>query len=176
MGIGNTTSASSALLRCAAPGSQACAAEGTGIDDETLAHKIDVVNALERNAPDPDDPIGVLAALGGFEIAVLDGPLPRRCGAVGSRPARRLRHRRGGARGRSPGTAGGRFDDRLAPLAGAGSCPRPRGARPPALLDLGLRLGEGSGAALALPVVRAAFALLADMATFEEAKVTDAGA
>ena len=70
---------------------------------------------------------------------------------------------------------GARRPDRVAPLAGAG----PRvvlealGLEP--LLDLGLRLGEGSGAALALPLLQASIAILDEMATFEQAGVTDAG-
>lgn len=177
MGIGNTTSASAlcAALLPAAP--EAVCGRGTGIDDETLAHKIDVVKrALERNAPDPDDPVAVLAALGGFEIAVLTGLCLG--GAAQSVPVL--------LDGFVTGAAA-LVAARLEPLAvdsmiASHRSPEPGhalvlaelGLRP--LLDLGLRLGEGSGAALALPVIHAAVALLAGMATFEEANVTDAGA
>lgn len=177
MGIGNTTSAS-ALCSVFLPAEpEAVCGRGTGIDDETLAHKIDVVKrALERNAPDPDDPVAVLAALGGFEIAVLTGLCLG--GAAQSVPVL--------LDGFVTGAAA-LVAARLEPLAidsmiASHRSPEPGhalvlaelGLRP--LIDLGLRLGEGSGAALALPVVHAAVALLTGMATFEEANVTDAGA
>ena len=177
MGIGNTTSASAlcAALLPAAP--DAVCGRGTGIDDETLAHKIEVVQrALAHNSPDVDDPVGVLAALGGFEIAVLTGL----CLGAAARSVPVLLD--GFVTGAAALVAA-----RLQPLAvesmiASHRSPEPGhalvlaelGLRP--LLDLGLRLGEGSGAALALPLVQGALALLADMATFEEANVTDAGA
>jgi nicotinate-nucleotide--dimethylbenzimidazole phosphoribosyltransferase len=177
MGIANTTSASAlcAALLPAAP--DAVCGRGTGIDDETLAHKIEVVRrALERNTPAVDDPLGVLAALGGFEIAVLTGL----CLGAAARSIPVLLD--GFVTGAAALVAA-----RLEPLAvdsmiASHRSPEPGhalvlaelGLRP--LLDLGLRLGEGSGAALALPLVQAALSLLAGMATFEEANVTDAGA
>lgn len=177
MGIGNTTSASALCSTLLQAEPEAVCGRGTGIDDETLAHKIDVVKrALERNAPDPDDPVAVLAALGGFEIAVLTGLCLG--GAAQSVPVL--------LDGFVTGAAA-LVAARLEPLAvdsmiASHRSPEPGhalvlaelGLRP--LLDLGLRLGEGSGAALALPVIHAAVALLAGMATFEEANVTDAGA
>jgi nicotinate-nucleotide--dimethylbenzimidazole phosphoribosyltransferase len=177
MGIGNTTSASALCSALLPAEPEAVCGRGTGIDDETLAHKVGVVeHALERNAPDPDDPVGVLAVLGGFEIAVLAGLCLG--GAAQSVPVL--------LDGFVTGAAA-LVAARLEPLAvdsmiASHRSPEPGhalvlaelGLRP--LLDLGLRLGEGSGAALALPVVHAAVALLAGMATFEEANVTDAGA
>ena len=177
MGIGNTTSAS-ALTAALLPAEPATVCgRGTGIDDATLARKIEVVaRALETNAPDPTDPISVLAALGGFEIAMLTGVC---LGAAATSVPVLLD---GFVTGAAALVAA-----RLQPLAvesmiASHRSPEPGhalvlaelGLRP--LLDLGLRLGEGSGAALALPLVQAGLALLADMATFDAAGVTDAGA
>jgi nicotinate-nucleotide--dimethylbenzimidazole phosphoribosyltransferase len=177
MGIGNTTSASALCAALLPAPPEAVCGRGTGIDDETLAHKIDVVRrALERHAPDLTDPIDVLAALGGFEIAVLTGV------CLGAAAASVPVVLDGFVTGAAALVAA-----RAQPLAAdymiaSHRSPEPGHAlvladlelRP--LLDLGLRLGEGSGAALALPLVRGALALLSDMATFDEARVTDAGA
>jgi nicotinate-nucleotide--dimethylbenzimidazole phosphoribosyltransferase len=177
MGIGNTTSASAlcAALLPAEPAS--VCGRGTGIDDATLAHKVEVVTrALEINAPDPADPVGVLAALGGFEIAVLTGvclgaaavsvPVVLDGFVTGAAAlvAARLQ----------PHSAQSMIASHRSPEPGHALVLAELGLRP--LLDLGLRLGEGSGAALALPLLKAGLALLTDMATFESAKVTDAGA
>jgi nicotinate-nucleotide--dimethylbenzimidazole phosphoribosyltransferase len=177
MGIGNTTSASALCAALLPAPPEAVCGRGTGIDEETLAHKIDVVRrALERHAPDLTDPIDVLAALGGFEIAVLTGV------CLGAAAASVPVVLDGFVTGAAALVAA-----RAQPLAAdyliaSHRSPEPGHAlvladlelRP--LLDLGLRLGEGSGAALALPLVRGALALLSDMATFDEARVTDAGA
>jgi nicotinate-nucleotide--dimethylbenzimidazole phosphoribosyltransferase len=177
MGIGNTTSASALCAALLPAPPEAVCGRGTGIDDKRLAHKVDVVaNALERHAPDPADPIGVLAALGGFEIAVLTGV------CLGAAAASVPVVLDGFVTGAAALVAA-----RAQPLAvdymiASHRSPEPGhalvltdlGLRP--LLDLGLRLGEGSGAALALPLIRGVLALLSDMATFEAARVTDAGA
>jgi nicotinate-nucleotide--dimethylbenzimidazole phosphoribosyltransferase len=168
MGIANTTSAAAltaALLGL--PAEEVCG-RGTGVDDEGLRRKIDAVRrGLERHHG--EDP---LAALGGLEIAflagvaigfegpvVLDGFPTTAAALVAVRLDPALRDRLiASHRTPEPGHAPALADLGLEPL-----------------LDLGLRLGEGSGAALALPLVQAALAILADMATFEEAGVTDAG-
>jgi nicotinate-nucleotide--dimethylbenzimidazole phosphoribosyltransferase len=177
MGIANTTAASAlcAALLPADPG--LVCGHGTGIDAETRLHKVHVVGrALERAHPDPDDPIGTLAELGGFEIAFLAGVTL------------------GAAAARVPVLLDG-FITGAAALAAARTQPRVTGSliashrsREPGhrlvlddlglspLVDLDLRLGEGSGAALCLPLVALALALYADMATFDAAGVTDAGA
>jgi nicotinate-nucleotide--dimethylbenzimidazole phosphoribosyltransferase len=127
------------------------------------------------NRPDPADPVAVLAAVGGFELGVLAGL------ALGS------------AAERVPVVLDG-FVTAAAALVAARLAPRAvdamiAGHRSPEpghalvldelglepLLDLGLRLGEGSGAALALPIVDAALALLREMASFADAGVTDSG-
>ncbi|MGH3034822.1 MAG: nicotinate-nucleotide--dimethylbenzimidazole phosphoribosyltransferase [Gaiellaceae bacterium] len=176
MGIANTTSASalSAALLPAAP--EAVCGRGTGLDDEGLARKIAVVRrALAVNEPDPGDPLAVLSSLGGFEIGVLVGVT---LGAA----ARRLPVVLDGfitaaaalvAARMAPSAVDTMIASHLSPEPGHALILRTLGLSP--LLDLGLRLGEGSGAALALPVIGAALALLADMASLEEAGIRGAG-
>jgi nicotinate-nucleotide--dimethylbenzimidazole phosphoribosyltransferase len=173
MGIGNTTAAS-ALAAALLPAEPALVCgRGTGIDDETLARKIDVVRrALAANADALDEPMGALAALGGFEQAVLvglclgtaargglvllDGFVSSAAALVAARMA--------------PAAVDRMIASHRSPEPGHDAILAALGLRP--LLDLGLRLGEGTGAALALPLVNGALALLAEMATFEEAGVS----
>jgi nicotinate-nucleotide--dimethylbenzimidazole phosphoribosyltransferase len=176
MGIGNTTSAA-ALCACLLPADaiRVCG-RGTGIDDSGLERKIAAVTrSLAVNSFDRDDPVGVLAALGGFEIALLVGVI---LGAAAERLPVILD-------GFITGSAA-LVAARLAPasvdaMIAAHRSPEPGhdlvlgalGLVP--VLDLDMRLGEGSGAALALPLITSAVALLTDMATFADAGVTDAG-
>lgn len=176
MGIGNTTAASAlaAALLPADPG--AVCGRGTGLDDAGVARKIDVVRrALRANPVDEDDPVGALAALGGYEIAVLVGLV---LGAAARRVVVALD---GFVTGAAALVAARLAPDATAAMIAAHLSPEP-GARPllaalglEPLLDLGLRLGEGSGAALALPLIQSSLALLNEMATFADAGVTDAG-
>jgi nicotinate-nucleotide--dimethylbenzimidazole phosphoribosyltransferase len=174
MGIGNTTAASALCAALLPAPPEAVCGRGTGIDDETLARKIDVVRcALETNAPDPADPIGTLAALGGYEIALLAGAclgaptggvvilLDGFVTAAAALVAVRL----------NPSVVHFLVASHRSPEPGHSLVLRDLGLRP--LLDLGLRLGEGTGAALALPLVQSALALLAEMATFEDAGVAE---
>jgi nicotinate-nucleotide--dimethylbenzimidazole phosphoribosyltransferase len=176
MGIGNTTAAGAlhaALLRV--PAAAVCG-PGTGLDPAGVRRKAEVIErALAANAPLGDDPIGVLAALGGFEIALLAGVA---LGAAGERLAVVL----DGFIVTAAALVAARLDPAVVDYLVAGHVsPEPGhrlgldalGLEP--LLDLGLRLGEGTGAALALPLVQASLALLDEMATFEGAGVTDAG-
>jgi nicotinate-nucleotide--dimethylbenzimidazole phosphoribosyltransferase len=177
MGIGNTTAAAAvcAALLPAAP--EAVSGRGTGLDDEGVARKAETVRrALAVNAVDPADPLGVLAAVGGFELAVLAGVclgaaaegcvvlLDGFVTGAAALAAARL----------APAAAGRMIASHLSPEPGHALALAELGLRP--LFDLSLRLGEGSGALLALPLVDASLALLADMATFDTAGVTDAGA
>ena len=176
MGIGNTTSASA--LACAFLGCDPAAAcgAGTGLDAEGIAHKVAVVGRmLERNPTDPTDAVGVLAAVGGFEIALLTGVA---LGAAGRRAVVVLDGFITGAAALAatrlePDVAGYLVASHRSPEPGHALVLAGLGLEP--LLDLGLRLGEGSGAALALPLLEAARAILVDMATFESAGVTDTG-
>ncbi|WP_433558769.1 nicotinate-nucleotide--dimethylbenzimidazole phosphoribosyltransferase [Pseudonocardia xinjiangensis] len=174
MGIANTTAA--AALICAFTGSEPGAAtgRGTGIDDATLAHKTAVVAAaLARHDPDPADPVGVLAAFGGLEHAALAGFV---LGAAALRVPVLLDGVNAGAAALVAAA--------LAPAATGYCVAGHRSAEPghavalaqlrlEPLLDLGMRLGEGSGALLALPVLQAAAQALQDVATFDAAGVAD---
>lgn len=176
MGIGNTTSAS-ALCAALLPADPASVCgRGTGLDEEGLRRKLAVVRrALDVNHPDPSDPLGVLAALGGFEIAFLVGLALR---AAAERLVILLDGFISGAAALvaarlAPTVTESMVAAHLSPEPGHRLVLEELGLRP--LLDLGMRLGEGTGAALALPIVRAASAVLRDMATFAEAGVSDAG-
>ena len=174
MGIGNTTAASALCAALLPAEPEAVCGRGTGIDAEGLARKVDIVRrSLAAN--DVADALGALAALGGHEVAflagvclgaaaegavvLLDGFVTGAAALVAARLA--------------PDAAGRMVASHRSPEPGHALVLADLGLRP--LLDLGLRLGEGSGAALALPLVAAALAVLADMATFEAAGVTDAG-
>lgn len=177
MGIANTTAAAAICAALLGVAPEAVCGRGTGVDDDGLGRKIDAVRrGLAVNAVDGSDPIRVLAAVGGFEIAMMTGV------ALGCASERVPVLLDGAVAGASALVA-----SRLAPasvdaMIAATRSPEPAhtlvlldlGLSP--LLDLGLRLGEASGAALALPIVRAALAILAEMATFEGAGVSDAGA
>jgi nicotinate-nucleotide--dimethylbenzimidazole phosphoribosyltransferase len=171
MGIGNTTAASAITAALTGLPPAAVTGRGTGVDDAALARKVGVVTqALAVNRPDPSDPLDVLAKVGGLEIAGLVGV------ALGA-AARRI-----------PVVVDG-FIAGAAALVAAELCPQIRDYLIAAhvsaetghrailerlnlipLLDLDLRLGEGSGAALALPLVEAAARLLDEMATFAESR------
>jgi nicotinate-nucleotide--dimethylbenzimidazole phosphoribosyltransferase len=173
MGIGNTTAASAVVAAVTARPADEVVGRGTGVDDAGLARKREAVDAaVARAAADPDDALGVLAEVGGLEIAAI-------AGAVVGAASRRLLCVLDG----HPATAGALAARALAPrcvdycLAGHRSAERGHavalehlGLRP--LLDLDLRLGEGTGAALALHLVRVAAALSAEMATFSSAGVS----
>jgi nicotinate-nucleotide--dimethylbenzimidazole phosphoribosyltransferase len=177
MGIGNTTAASAlcAALLPADP-SRTCG-PGTGLDDGGVARKVEVVRrALEANGLEggSTDPIATLAALGGLEIAFLTGVI---LGAVSRQLPVLLDGFVTGAAALlasavCPDVAGSSVAATRSPEPGHPLALERLGLEP--LLDLGLRLGEGSGAALALPLVRAAVAILSDMATFEAAGVSRA--
>jgi nicotinate-nucleotide--dimethylbenzimidazole phosphoribosyltransferase len=176
MGIGNTTAASA--LSCALlelEPAEMCG-PGTGLDAGGVAHKIEVVERmLDVNRPDREDAVGVLAAVGGFEIGLLAGV------ALGAAAGGAVVALDGFITGAAALVAC-RLDAALSGyLVASHRSPEPGhapvldalGLDP--LLDFGLRLGEGSGAALALPLLEAARAILVEMATFEAAGVTDTG-
>ena len=174
MGIGNTTSAAALAARYLGVEPGAVCGRGTGLDDAGVARKVAVVErALAANPP--GSPLETLVALGGYEIAMLAGVV------IACRRERVPVLLDGFITGAAALAAA-----RIEPIAveamiAAHVSPEPGhalllealGLRP--LLDLGLRLGEGSGAALAIPLVRSSLALLNDMASFDDAGVTDAG-
>jgi nicotinate-nucleotide--dimethylbenzimidazole phosphoribosyltransferase len=171
MGIANTTSASALTAALLGLDAALVCGRGTGLDDVGVARKVDAVRrALAVNAgADP------LTALGGFEIAFLAGvalACERRRIAVlldgfitgaAALAATRI----------SPSAVDVMIAAHVSPEPGHALVLESLGLEP--LLDLGLRLGEGSGAALALPLLDAAVAILAEMATFGDAGVSDTG-
>ena len=147
---------------------------GTGIDDPTLAHKIAVVQqAIEVNHAEASEPMAALAAVGGFEHAALVGYLlgaaarhtPVVLDGVISCAAALV------AQAIAPAAVGYWIAGHRSAEPGASAALAALGLTP--LVDLGLRLGEGSGAALAVPLVQAAARVLREVATFDAAGVTD---
>jgi nicotinate-nucleotide--dimethylbenzimidazole phosphoribosyltransferase len=174
MGIGNSTVASALVARLLDVEPELVCGSGTGLDAAGVAHKVDVVRrALAAN--DATESMDVLAQLGGRELAFLAGVaigaarrgqvvlLDGFISSTAALVAARL----------EPSTREAMIAVHRSPEPGHALVLEALGLEP--LLDLGLRLGEGSGAALALPLLQAAVAILADMATFESAGVTDAG-
>ncbi|MCI0585155.1 MAG: nicotinate-nucleotide--dimethylbenzimidazole phosphoribosyltransferase [Chloroflexi bacterium] len=177
MGIGNTTAASAIVAALTDRPVEEVTGRGTGVDDEGVRRKIRVIeDAIATNRPDPRDALDVVSKLGGLEIAGLVGVIL------------------GAAAKRIPVVLDG-FISGAAALVAAGLAPevkpyliaahrsvepghaetlRHLGLRP--LLDLELRLGEGTGAVLALPILEAAARLLSGMATFAEAGVSGSSA
>jgi nicotinate-nucleotide--dimethylbenzimidazole phosphoribosyltransferase len=174
MGIANTTAA--AALICTFTGADAAGAtgRGTGIDDATLAHKIELIaTALRRHRPDPADPVGVLAAFGGLEHAAIAGLV---LGAAAHRVPVLLDGVNAGAAALvaaalAPDAIGYCLAGHRSVEPGHRLALEHLGLHP--LVDLGLRLGEGTGALLALPVVQSAAQILHDVATFDDAGVTE---
>jgi nicotinate-nucleotide--dimethylbenzimidazole phosphoribosyltransferase len=177
MGIGNTTP-SSAIVACLTRSPVAeITGRGTGIDDSQWQHKVAVIEqSLSVNQPDPDDGVDVLAKVGGFEIGGLAGLI------IGAAAARKPVLIDGFI-----STAAALIAARLAPAAkdymiashrsvehGHIAALNHLGRQP--LLDLNFRLGEGTGAALAMNLVEAAVRVLTEVATFEEAAVSQAPA
>ena len=175
MGIGNTTSAAILTAALAGSGAEAATGAGTGVVGEALAAKRALVaRALERAAPLADDPAELLREVGGLEIVAL-------VGAMTEAPAHRIAVLVDGFIATAAALAAVRLKPALAEsLFFAHRSAEPGhdlalaalGAEP--ILDLGMRLGEGSGAVLALPILRGAAAVLRDMATFEGAGVSGA--
>lgn len=174
MGIGNTTTASALLAALTDEPLGHIVGKGTGIREETLAHKRDVIRrALLLHQPDPSKPLEWLSKIGGLEIAAMAGAMlaaaERRipilldgliC-TVAALVARQfaanvIDYMIAGHRSQEPGH---RIALRLL------------GKEP--LLDLGMRLGEGSGAAVAFPLLLSATAMVNEMATFSSADISD---
>lgn len=173
MGIGNTTASSAILAVLSGQDVHGLVGCGTGIAPEKLSHKKAVIErAIEERNPDKNDPIDVLAKVGGLEIAAMTGAMLA------------------GARHRIPILLDG-FICTVAALLAKEICStsckymiaghrsvepghemalKLLGKKP--ILDLGLRLGEGSGAAVAFPILQSAALMLKEMATFTSAGIT----
>jgi nicotinate-nucleotide--dimethylbenzimidazole phosphoribosyltransferase len=173
MGIGNTTAASAVTAALTGLAPALVTGRGTGADDRTLARKVAAVeHALERNRPVGTDALDVLRKVGGLEIAGLCGLCLGAAGArvavitdgfiatAGAALAVRL----------CPAVADYVFAAHLSTEPGHAALLELVGLRP--LLDLGMRLGEGTGAALAMNVIGAAVAAFNEMATFDSAGVS----
>lgn len=174
MGIGNTTPSSAICAVFTGAAVAEVTGRGTGIDEATRRHKIAVVErALAVNRPDPQDGLDVLAKAGGFEIGAIAGVI---LGAA----ARRIPVLVDGF----ISTAGAMIAAALAPLSRHYMIAAHRSVEPghrlmqehldlQPIFQLDLRLGEGTGAALAMPVVASAMAILNEMATFSSANVSN---
>src|SRR5712664_2525418 len=174
MGIGNTTAASAitaVLLKC---DPETVTGRGTGIDDAGLAHKIEVIRrGVEINKPDADDAIDVLAKVGGAEIGVMAGivlgaaatHLPIVADGFISTTAAALALRL------QPNARDYLFNGHRSAERGHSALIEFIGEQP--LLDLSMRLGEGTGAALAMNIIEGAAKLLSEMATFADAGVSN---
>ncbi|WP_409290037.1 nicotinate-nucleotide--dimethylbenzimidazole phosphoribosyltransferase [Peribacillus sp. SCS-37] len=174
MGIGNTTSSTAIVSVVTGEPVELTAGLGTGIEGSRLLHKKRIIEeALLRRKPDKNDPAGILAAVGGFEIGAMTGAMlyaaSRKvpilldgfiCTAAALIAAGFNRHASdymiAGHQSAEPGH---------------GLALRYLGKKP--LLSLGMRLGEGSGAALAYPLLAAAVDMAKNMATFEGAGVSN---
>ncbi len=174
MGIGNTTPSSALVAVLSGRSVEEVVGRGTGVDDAGLARKVQAIEkGIAVNRPDPSDALDVLAKLGGLEIAGLAGVIL------------------GGAARRLPVVIDG-FISGAAALVATGICPEAKpylvpshrsvevghravfdalGLQP--LFDLEMRLGEGSGAAIAMHMIDDALAIQGEMATFAEAGVSD---
>ncbi|RJP19762.1 MAG: nicotinate-nucleotide--dimethylbenzimidazole phosphoribosyltransferase [Candidatus Abyssobacteria bacterium SURF_5] len=176
MGIGNTTAASAVLAAFSGRPAAMVTGRGSGIDGDRHAHKINMIErALQVNQPDPNDALDVLSKVGGFEIGAIAGFV---LGAAALKKPIVLDG--------FPATAGALVAHALEPLSAQYMIAGHRSVecghrlmhtrlkkRP--LLDLRLRLGEGTGAALAMPLIEASARLLSDVATFEEVGIGDSG-
>ena len=174
MGIGNTTPSAAIGAVITGASLDEMVGRGTGVDDEGLARKRDIVRrGIEVNAPQPEDGLDVLAKVGGFEIG----------GIAGSVLACAF-HRRAVVVDGFISTAGALIAHALCPVVKdylfAGHCSAEAGHRLmlqhlglEPILDLGMRLGEGTGAALAMGVMDGAVKMFKEVLTFEEAGVAN---
>ncbi|MER5639850.1 nicotinate-nucleotide--dimethylbenzimidazole phosphoribosyltransferase [Kitasatospora sp. NPDC002227] len=174
MGIANTTASAALISVFAGLDPAEVTGRGTGIDDEMHAHKVEVIRrALALHQPDPSDPIGVLAAVGGLEHAAIAGFL---LGAASLRTPVILDGVIAGsaalvAKAIAPEVLAACIAGHRSAEPGHQAALARLGLRP--LIDLDLRLGEGTGALLALPLVQSAARAMHDVATFDSAGVTE---
>ncbi len=173
MGIGNTTVAAALLAALTDAPIECCVGRGTGVDDAGLERKRQVVGASLARVAGITDPAALLAELGGLEIAAMVGAIIAAASgtrvvvidgfiaSVAALVATRL----------DPDIRAHLIFAHRSAEAGHALCLDGLGAEP--LLDLSLRLGEGTGALLAIPLLRSAAAIMREMATFESAGVSE---
>ncbi|TDG00435.1 nicotinate-nucleotide--dimethylbenzimidazole phosphoribosyltransferase [Paenibacillus piri] len=176
MGIGNTTASSALLVVLTGTEAADAVGRGTGIDSDKLLHKQSVIErAIAVNKPDPSNPIDVLAKLGGLEIAgltgvilgaalhrrpvVIDGFISSAAALVASRIA--------------PQSASYMIASHLSQERGHARLLEAIGISP--MLSMDMRLGEGTGAVLAFPLIEASVNVMKEMATFASAGVSQSG-
>lgn len=174
MGIGNTTPSAAIGVVLTRKSVDEMVGRGTGVDDAGLMRKKDAIRrAIEMNQPDPRDGLDVLSKVGGFEIGGIAGCIL--AGAYHGRPV---------VIDGFISTAGALIADALCPAVKdylfAGHCSEEPGHKNmleylhlEPILDLGMRLGEGTGSALAMGIMDGAAKIAREMLTFEEAGVTD---
>jgi nicotinate-nucleotide--dimethylbenzimidazole phosphoribosyltransferase len=174
MGIGNTTASSAIFAALTGKPVEEVTGRGTGLTDEQLVHKIDVIKrALAVNKPDPLKPLDVLAKVGGFEIGGLAGVM---LGAAARRIPIVIDGFISGAAALIAAALAPQLKDyiiaaHVSAEAGHSAMLKHMGLKP--LLNLDMRLGEGTGAALGIFIVEAAVRTLNEMATFAEASVSE---
>ena len=174
MGIGNTTSASAITAVLCGKQAREVTGRGTGLDDEGLQKKIGIIEqVLEKRTPNPDDPMDILCKVGGLEIAGMAGVviaaasirIPLVMDGLISTAAAAL------AAAMVPGVGDYLIAGHRSPEIGHKYLLEKLGKRP--LLQLDMRVGEGTGAALAFSLIDASMNILRDMATFESAGISD---
>lgn len=173
MGIGNTTSASALSAAITGLPAETLVGRGTGVDEATLAHKRQIVRQALSHHAEVTDPVARLACFGGFEIAAMTG-------AILEAYAQRFPIVIDGFISTSAALAAHAMQPKVLEVCFFSHCSAEKGhkallehlkAMP--ILDLDLRLGEASGTALAMPLLKAAASILSDMATFDSAGVSD---
>ncbi|MDY6824999.1 MAG: nicotinate-nucleotide--dimethylbenzimidazole phosphoribosyltransferase [Thermodesulfobacteriota bacterium] len=173
MGIGNTTPAAAIIAAITGISPARAVGRGTGLDDRGLGHKIEIVErALALHYPDPTDGFEVLRTVGGFEIAGI-------AGAVLAAASKNTAVVLDGVIATAAGLIAARINPDITGFLIAGH----RSVEPAhaaaldfmgldPLMDFNMRLGEGTGAALAMDTVEAACKIMTQMASFEDASVT----
>jgi len=174
MGIGNTTSASILMSQiCRYPISE-CIGRGTGLDDAQLGKKLSVCEkAISNHQGITDDPVGILSTFGGFEIAMI-------CGAMLQAAEKRMVILVDGFISSAAFLVAYSIDQNVKDYAifchqsdESGHAKMLEYLKVKPILDLGMRLGEGTGAAMAYPIIQSAVQFLNEMASFESAGVSD---
>ncbi len=174
MGIGNTTTSSAIAAVITGKPVEDLTGRGTGIDDDALVRKIAAIKkALATNVPDPSDAVDVLSKVGGFEIGGL-------AGIILYASSKRVPVVIDGFISGAAALIAAHIEPKIKPylIAAHSSVEKGHkaifnslGLKP--ILDLDLRLGEGTGAALAISIIEASIKILTQMATFQDAAVSE---
>jgi len=173
MGIGNRTASAALIASLTESDAQSVTGRGTGISDEMLACKAEIVELAASRTDGWLDPVSILSEVGGLEIAAIAGFIVG--GAAAGVPVLVDGVITGAAllvaSALAPGAAERCFAGHRSTEPGAAAVLKRLDLTP--VLDLGLRLGEGTGACLAIPMVRAAARVLREMSTFDQAAVSE---